>query len=70
MKMDMYWAFYDFRSSASSLSAGAMDVFGVRYKVKVGSVGAEILLDIYLSYRKSYRVQRKIILAILPTSEY
>jgi hypothetical protein len=30
---DMYWAFYDFRSSKSSNSAGPMDVFGVRYKV-------------------------------------
>ena len=32
--MDMYWAFYDFRSLKSSAPAGPMDVFGVRYKVK------------------------------------
>jgi hypothetical protein len=32
--MDMYWAFYDFRSSKSSAGGGPMDVFGVRYKVK------------------------------------
>ena len=32
--MDMYWALYDFRSTDSSKQPGAMDVFGVRYKVK------------------------------------
>ena len=32
--MDMYWALYDFRSTKSANARGAMDVFGVRYKVK------------------------------------
>lgn len=31
---DMYWAFYDFRSPTVVGKSEAMDVFGVRYKVK------------------------------------
>ena len=31
--MDMYWAYYDFRPAKAAME-GAMDVFGIRYKVK------------------------------------